>query len=217
MLTRKTRLALWFATLALVMACAPVFSAAPAVPTLDPNAINQIIVQTANAASTQTVAALPTSTGTNTPTRTPTSTRTEGPTATNTVIYEFQTPTPFTLPTIVGTFKPTSDKDYACETLDSPVDGTYYSPRLEFKVRWRLKNVGHKEWVNGIVDFSYDTGDKFYKVREYSLGDDIKPGQVVEIFVELRAPKDSGTYTAYWSLRLDTYKFCRVAFTIKVR
>jgi len=217
MLNRRTKLTFWFAALAFVMACAPVFSAAPAVPTLDPDAVDQIIAQTANAASTQTVAAIPTPTGTNTPTRTPTSTKTEGPTATNTVIYEFHTPTPFKLPTSVGTFKPTSDKDYACEVLESPVDGTYYSPRLEFKVRWRLKNVGHQEWIRRVVDFAFDTGDRFYKVKEYNLDDDIKPGEVAEIFVEMRAPKDSGTFTSYWTLRIDTYKFCRVAFTIKVR
>lgn len=198
------------------MACAPVLKAAPP-PTLDPNAVNRIIAQTANAASTQTARALPTGTITETPTRVPTNTKTKEPTATNTFIYEFYTFTPVVLPPAIATFKPTSDKDYACEVLNSPVDGTYYAPRLEFKVRWRLRNVGQKNWDGGSVDFTYDTGDKIHKVKGYDLGEGIKVGEVAELFVEMEAPKDPGTYTTYWSLRYGTFKFCKVAFTIKVR
>lgn len=121
------------------------------------------------------------------------------------------------IPLATWTFGPTSKKDYACQVLDSPVDGTIYDPRLEFKVRWRLKNVGQKEWDGGTVDFVYDTGDRFYKVKEYDLGKGTKIGEVAEIFVELEAPKDPGSYTAYWALRAGTIKFCRVSLTIGVR
>ncbi len=200
------------------MACAPVLTAAPpSAPTLDPNVVNRIIAQTANAASTQTARALPTGTTTETPTRVPTNTKTKEPTATNTFIYEFYTFTPVVLPPVLATFKPTSDKDYACEVLNAPTDGTYYDPRLEFKVRWRLKNVGQKNWDGGSVDFVYDTGDKIHKVKGYDLGEGTKIGEVAELFVEMEAPKDPGTYTTYWSLRYGTFKFCKVAFTIKVR
>jgi hypothetical protein len=218
MLNRKTKYAIWFAALAFVMACAPVLtSAPPPLATIDPNAVNRIIAQTANAASTQTAGAGPTSTVTSTPTRIPTYTKSVTPTVTNTVIFEFFTSTPVVLPPALATFKPASDKDYACEVLNSPVDGTYYDPRLEFNVRWRLKNVGQKEWDGGSVDFVYDTGDKIHKVKGYDLGDGVKIGEIAELFVEMRAPKDPGTYPTYWSLRYGTYKFCKVAFTIKVR
>ena len=73
----------------MVMACAPVLSAAPAVPTLDPGAINQIIAQTAEAASTQTAAAVQTSTPTETFTPTPRGTNTPGPTITETIIFVY--------------------------------------------------------------------------------------------------------------------------------
>ena len=217
-MTSKTKYVFWFAALAFVMACAPVFTAAPPpASTIDPNAVNRMIAQTAGAASTQTAAAGPTNTVTETPTRIPTYTKSVTPTVTNTVIFEFHTSTPVVLPPILATFKPTSDKDYACEVLDAPTDGTYYSPRLEFKVRWRLKNVGQMDWDGNSVDFVYDTGDKIHKIKGYDLGEGTKIGEVAELFVTMEAPKDSGTYTTYWTLRYGTYKFCKVAFTIKVR
>ena len=219
MLKRKTKYALWLGALVLIMACAPVFASTPQpAPNLNPDAIEQIVAQTANAASTQTARALPTATVTETPTRIPSNTPTDDPTATNTVIFEFHTFTPVVLPPILGTFQPTSDKDYACEVLSSPEDGTYYSPRLEFKVRWRLKNVGRKIWDGESMDFVFDTGDRFHKVKAYDLGsEEIKIGEVVELFVDMQAPKDPGTYTAYWALQIGPQKFCRVAFTIRVQ
>lgn len=217
-MTSKTKYVFWFAALAFVMACAPVFTAAPPpASTIDPNAVNRMIAQTAGAASTQTAAAGPTNTVTETPTRIPTYTKSVTPTVTNTVIFEFHTSTPVVLPPILATFKPTSDKDFACEVLDAPTDGTYYSPRLEFKVRWRLKNVGRMDWDGNSVDFVYDTGDKIHKIKGYDLGEGTEIGNVAELFVTMQAPKDPGTYTTYWTLRYGTYKFCKVAFTIKVR
>jgi len=61
----------WFIALALILACAP--GAIPPVPTLNPNAINTFIVQTANAASTRTAEAVPVYAATSTfaPTFTP--------------------------------------------------------------------------------------------------------------------------------------------------
>jgi hypothetical protein len=55
------KLQLWFITFTLIMACVP--SVVTPVPTLDPNAINTIIVQTANVAATRT-ASVPTYTAT---------------------------------------------------------------------------------------------------------------------------------------------------------
>lgn len=220
-MSRKTKLLLWFTALALVMACVPTLSSAPpAVPTLDAGAINRIIMQTANAASTQTAAALPTSTDsppTQTPTRTPTGTDTEEPTVTNTFIFVFDTPTVFVLPKATNTFAPTSNKDYACTVLNSPEDGTIYGPRVEFKVRWRLRNVGRKEWEGDNVDFVYDSGDRFHKVSGYDLGKSVPVGDVAEFFVEMEAPKDPGTYTTHWIMQRGTLKFCRVSLTIGVK
>lgn len=218
MQSRKTRFLIWFTALALVMACVPTLNSAPPVPpTLDANAINHIIMQTANAASTQTAAALPTSTSTPSPTFRPTNTETNEPSPTNTLIYIFTTPTIVVLPPLIKTFGPTSNQDYACDVLNSPENGTIYSPRLEFKVRWRLKNIGRKDWDGETVDFIYESGDRFHVVSGYDLVKTVKVGEVAELFVDMEAPKDTGNYTAHWVLRAGNVKFCRVSLTIGVR
>ena len=76
-------------TLVMIMACAPAM--VTPVPTLDPNAINLFIAQTANVASTQTVAAIP---PTATFTSTPRNTFTPEPTTTPIQTFVFPTPTP---------------------------------------------------------------------------------------------------------------------------
>jgi hypothetical protein len=208
---------MWFSALALVMACAPSFSAVPAVPTLDPNAIDRIVAGTANAASTQTAAAVPTSTPTGTLTPTPRGTNTPEPTATETLILVYNTPTIFVIPPATKTFGPTSNKDYACEVLNSPTDGTIYAPRLEFKVRWRFKNVGRQVWGREAVDFIYEYGDRLHTTSAYDLQKDTKTGEVAEFFVDMEAPKDPGTYTTHWTLQIGAEKFCRVTFKIGVK
>jgi len=88
-LTCRTKILSWLIVLALVMACAPAM--ATPVPPLDPNAINTVIVLTANAAATQTVAAIP---PTATFTITPRNTFTPEPTFTPIPIITFPTSTP---------------------------------------------------------------------------------------------------------------------------
>lgn len=207
----------WILALAVVMACAPALSAAPAVPTLDPGAINRIIAQTADSASTQTAAAIPTSTPAETSTPTPRGTNTPEPTITETFIFVYNSPTAFVIPPATSTFSPTSRKDYACEVLNSPTDGTIYSPRLEFKVRWRLKNVGRRVWDRENVDFVYDFGDRFHKTAGYDLQKTTEIGDVAEFFVDMQAPKDPGAYTTHWTLIVGTEKFCKVSLSIGVK
>ncbi|HSO14283.1 MAG TPA: NBR1-Ig-like domain-containing protein [Anaerolineales bacterium] len=216
-MNRRTKYLIWLLALALVMACAPTLSSAPAVPALDPDAINKIIAQTADAASTRTAVAAPTSAPTETFTPTPRGTNTPEPTITETFIYVYNSPTAFVIPPIAKTFGPTSNKDYACEVLNSPTDGTIYDPRLVFKVRWRFKNVGRQEWYRESVDFIYDYGDRFHRTSGYDLEKDTKIGEVAEFFVDMQAPKDPGTYTTHWALQIGVEMFCKVSLTIGVK
>ena len=88
----RKKILLWLTALMLIMACVP--SIATPVPTLDPNTIGTVIVQTANAAVTQTAAAAPTLTLTPIFTNTPPSTFTLEPTFTpiGTIIFPTSTP-----------------------------------------------------------------------------------------------------------------------------
>jgi len=219
MVNRKSKLLMWFFALTIVMACVPTLGPAqPAVaPTLDPITINQIIAQTANAASTQTARAVPTSTPTETSTPTATGTKTPTPTITETFIFIYNTPTPFVIQLATPTFKSTSNKDYACEIIDSPKNNEVYDPRVEFKVKWRVRNVGRKAWERAEIDFAYVGGDKFHRVDGYDLSRTTFIGEVADLFVDMRAPKDPGTYTTRWSLFHGTEEFCKLRLTIIVR
>lgn len=217
MSNRRRKILSWSLALVLIMACAPTFTSAPLAPPIDPDAVNRIVEQTAAAASTRTAAAAPSSSPTVTNTPTPRGTDTPEPTITETFIVVFNSPTAFVIPTLTGTFGPTSRRDYACEVLNSPTDGTIYDPRLDFKVRWRFKNVGRQEWDADSIDFVYDSGDRFHRTSGYDLEKDTGIGEVAEFFVDMLAPKDPGTYTTHWTLQIGDEKFCKVSLTIGVR
>jgi len=193
--------------LILIMACVPTV-AAPPMPTTDPNAISTYIAQTANAAATQTVAALPTFTPTATFTSTPRNTDTPEPTATATVIFRFFTATP------LGS----SNQSYACEIISTtPANGTTFSSRTGFDAVWQVKNTGKNEWDKNTVDYAYLSGDKFHKVAAYDLTTTVARGDTTLLDVAMQAPKNPGTYTTTWSLRVGSSTFCPVSLSITVK
>jgi hypothetical protein len=204
-----------FTALVLVMACVPVI-AAPSVPTTDPNMIGTIIVQTANAASTQTAAAIPTLTPTATFTLTPPNTDTPEPTATATVIFLFYTPSPVVLPTQAGGSP--SSKSFACQVVSvTPANGTRFESRVDFDAKWKVKNVGLKDWEGNSVDYVYLSGDKFHKVASYDLGKTVEAGATRELIVDMLSPKNAGTYTTNWALQVGADAFCTMSLTIVVK
>lgn len=121
------------------------------------------------------------------------------------------------IPTITKTFKPTSSKDYACEVIASPKNREIYDPRVQFNVKWRLRNVGRKAWDHNNFDFAYVGGDKFHIVDGYDLKRDTYIGEVADFIVEMKAPKDPGTYTTFWSLFAGKNEFCKVKLTVIVK
>jgi hypothetical protein len=215
MTTAKTKYLVWFTALALIMACVPTF-ATPAVPTIDPNAISTYIAQTANVAATQTAAAMPTLTPTATFTSTPRNTDTPEPTATSTVIFLFYTPSPVILNPTSGTTP--GSKSYACTVLSvTPANGTSFASRTDFDAKWKVRNIGKRDWENNSVDYNYLTGDKFHKVAAYDLGQTVKFGETIELIVDMTAPKNAGSYTTNWTLQAGSEAFCTLSLTIVVK
>ena len=94
MTTRRTRLSFWFITLTLILACAPSLPTPVPLHTTDPNSINLIIAQTADAAAMQTAAAVPTFTLIPTFTATPRNTFTPEPSVTPFQTFILPSPTP---------------------------------------------------------------------------------------------------------------------------
>jgi hypothetical protein len=214
MTTRKTKYLLWFMMLVMIMACIP-GAAAPVVPTIDPNTIGTLIVQTANAALTRTAAAVPTltPTATITPTR---ATNTPEPTATSTVIFIFFSPTAVIPAT--STVSATSNKAYSCQIMSvTPANGTSFSGRTDFDATWKVRNNGQRNWNKDIVDYAYLNGDRIQKVDTYDLQETIRRGETVDLVVDMTAPKKNGAYTTNWTMRAGTEAFCTMSLTIVVK
>jgi hypothetical protein len=211
---------LWVTALMLVMACVPTL-ATPSVPTVDANAVGTFIALTVNAAGSQTAAALPSSTLT--PSVTPTqSTATASPTITPTVIFILSTPTPIILPSLTSLpslgGSGTRSDNYACQvTRVSPPNGSGFDPRDDFDIFWTVRNIGQKNWDRNDVDYIYSSGAKFHKISGYDLSENVKVGNSLELGVDMQAPKDPGTYTTTWTMRVGNNEFCPLRFTIVVR
>jgi hypothetical protein len=114
-------------TLSLISSCTPAFVTPTPIATLDPNAINLFIAQTADDASMQTMAAMPTSTSTVTPTATPRNTFTPEPTLTPIQTFILPSPTPAQR---VQYYRLKHDfqlamYDYKSRTFDGNSDGMY--------------------------------------------------------------------------------------------
>ncbi|HEX9387300.1 MAG TPA: NBR1-Ig-like domain-containing protein [Anaerolineales bacterium] len=215
---RKTKLLIWAAALALIMACVPTL-AAPSVPTLDPGAVNTFIAQTVIAASTRTAAAMPslTPTATLTPIQ---NTDTPEPTATNTVIFILSSPTPLVIPTFTlsSSGGGSSSDNFACRiTKVSPANGSSFNPRDDFDAVWTVRNIGQKKWDRTGVDYIYSSGDKLHKISGYDLSSNVSVGESIDLGVDMQAPKNSGTYTTTWTMRSGSKTFCTMTLTIVVK
>ena len=214
--TRKTKLWVWVTALALIMACAPSL-ATPSIPTMDPGAVNTFIAQTVNAASTQTAVSMPTFTPS--PTITPTVvTETPLPTATATFIFILSSPTSRVVPTFTSSGGDTSTENYSCKiTRVVPPNGSSFNPRDDFDAIWTVTNNGQKNWDRNSIDYVYSSGAKLHKVSGYDLATNVKVGNSIDLGVDMRAPKDSGTYTTTWIMRAGNKTFCTMTLTIAVK
>ena len=218
MKTRRDKIALWFSALAFVLACIP--STSGPISTIDPQLVEQFIIQTADAAQTQTAKALPTATGTVTITSTPEGTFTPSATSTSTVIFLVASATD-TL-TETATFAVggggTSDDDFACEVLSvTPVNGTTFNGGDAFDVTWQVKNIGQHKWNEGAIRYVFESGVRLHTVGSYELESDVRSGGTASLTAEMEAPNSSGSYTTTWALRRGNESFCQLFLTIHVR
>jgi hypothetical protein len=101
-------------------------------------------------------------------------------------------------------------------------DGTYFTPGAEFTKTWRLQNIGSCTWDE---DYSlvFDSGERMQGDRRSPLPDDVRPGETVDISLELIAPSSRGRYTGYWLLEnADGDRFgvgdrANTAFWVEIR
>jgi len=82
-------------------------------------------------------------------------------------------------------------------------DGQAFSPGDEFTKTWRIMNAGSCAW-NRSFAVVFISGSQMDSPSEFSLNDIVRPGEITEISVDLRAPSRSGEHNGYWKLRSDT-------------
>jgi hypothetical protein len=133
-----------------------------------------------------------TATATAFPTDTPQPTATLPPTATplptSTPIPPTATPTP--LPC-----------DWASFVRDVQIgDGNIIKGGTTFTKIWRLQNIGSCTWTR---DYSlvFVSGTQMDAPNRVWLDTQVRPGETVDVSVQLKAPLQAGDYIGYWQLR----------------
>ena len=78
-------------------------------------------------------------------------------------------------------------------------DGTSYTVGTAFTKTWRLMNVGSCAWTTSysLVFFS---GESLGAPSSINLPVDVPPGQMVDISINMTAPKTGGHFRGYWKL-----------------
>jgi hypothetical protein len=157
---------------------------------LTEQALSTLIVQTLEPG--EQASASPTATPTLPQESTPTATPTIKPTATATL------PLPTPLPPTATSVPILCDQAGFIKDV-TIADGTTFSPGAEFTKIWRLKNTGSCTW-NSSYSLVFTSGDRMRTSRSVPLPGNVRPGESVDLAVDLLAPADEGRYRGYWML-----------------
>jgi hypothetical protein len=76
-------------------------------------------------------------------------------------------------------------------------DGTVFGPGEAFIVTWTLKNTGTSTWTPTYL-FRFFSGNAFGAPQEILLGQEVLPGDTVEISIPMKAPTSVGDYRSDW-------------------
>ncbi len=123
-------------------------------------------------------------------------------------------PTPTAIPVLCDQAKFVSDVTVA--------DGTVYSPGAEFTKIWRLRNDGSCTW-NSSYSLVFVSGDRMSAPRSVPLPGNVRPGESVDLKVDLLAPAEQGRYRGYWMLsnangeRFGIGNKAQTAFWVEIR
>jgi len=79
-------------------------------------------------------------------------------------------------------------------------DGTKYEPGATFKKTWRLKNIGSCTWTTS-YSLVFDTGEQMGGPASIKFPSEVKPGQTIDINVDMTAPTKAGHYIGYWKFK----------------
>ena len=155
-----------------------------ALPSLDAVALEETAIHQATLDAAQTAQAEPTQTPA------PTLTQTLIPTIDRTRPI-IQTPTPE---------KP-CDQAAAGHPFDVTIpDGTVMSPGESFSKTWRLVNAGSCTWTRQYA-VSFFSSNSMNAFQVNLLQQEVRPGEVIDVTVNMEAPDSPGIYQGNWMLR----------------
>jgi hypothetical protein len=124
----------------------------------------------------------------------PTSTGTQLLTATSTAIPPTATPVP---PTPTPTAIPCNWIQFIDDVTVK--DGTVFPPNNMYTKTWRLKNIGLCTWTRDYM-LVFDSGERMDGPAAVQIGENVDPGETVDLSVELISPKSAGKYRGNWLL-----------------
>jgi hypothetical protein len=79
-------------------------------------------------------------------------------------------------------------------------DGTVFAPGESFEKVWRILNSGQTTWTTD-YELVFIDGDLLGAPASVPMPVEVKPGEKVDIHIQMTAPEAPGDYASYWELR----------------
>lgn len=117
--------------------------------------------------------------------------------------------TPVPAPTLTSTLRviPLTQGATIVFVGETIPDGTNIQPGQTFQKTWTLKNGGTRTWDKGFVlvrTSSSPNNEILGSPEQIPLSKEVKPGETIQIGVDLVAPKQNGQYTVFYQLQDET-------------
>ena len=190
-----------FLVMALALSACGAKNQEPTATPIDPNLIAQQAIQTFAMGLTMTAFAQPTATATLTP----------APTNTN------PPPTFIVLGTNPAATAVVSSCNNSLWVSDITIpDGTPMAPGQAFTKTWMVKNVGTCAWTP-TFKLAFGGIGVAMSGQTAPIGKAVKPGEQIEVSVNLTAPNTSGDVQSYWKLQDDTGVFFGTYLTVVIK
>jgi len=168
--------------------------------TSDPNSVSTLAMQTVQALATEQAFATMVSNATEI-SNLPTVIVVEQGTTTssvNTPVVTVQTPPTNTPP--IPTFTPVPmDKATFIKDVTIP-DNTVFASGSTFTKTWRLRNDGQTTWTAD-YELVFANGNAMDGKAASKIGSIVKPGETIDLSIELKSPSNPGEYKGEWMLR----------------
>ncbi len=122
---------------------------------------------------------------------------TSTPFPTSTPILSFPTSTAYTYSSPV----PVTRCDAAAFVKDVTIpDGSNLGPGKSFSKTWRLQNTGSCNWTSSYA-LIFVSGDGMSAPSVVGIPGTVRPGETVDVTVNLVSPSKKGHYRSFWKLR----------------